>query len=320
MYDTTSFNHQVARFPFSKAYQLSLKMIFDICRSLEAWLSLDESHCALIHCTNGVGRTGIAIACFMRYASYFEDASDAFDFFCYRRTPGDTSWVTPSQKRYVQYFNNVMLLNGSIPNPYPLALHRVILNGIPNFSEAGGCNPGLEIYQCGKLVYSSIFKTAHPDSESTIYKDEFNIVFRIPEALELALDRDIQIRAFHRVLTKEGVKIITMVNFSFHSGFMPAGVIRVARSDLEFHRKDLLENRFESDFSVDFVFTNTFNANDTKRPRLKPLTYQKVLDSDFGKCFSKLVRYHVNRPDEKHLTSLIEVGCDPLLGKHPRSL
>ena len=52
-YDPLPFHNQIASFALSKAYQMSIKTFFDICRSIHAWLSLDIANVAVIHCTNG---------------------------------------------------------------------------------------------------------------------------------------------------------------------------------------------------------------------------------------------------------------------------
>ena len=96
----------------------------------------------------GVARTSLAVACYLRYAEIFDDANSAFDYVVRRRTPDDSSWVAVGARRYIQYFNNVMMLRGSLPSPYPLRLHRVIMNGIPDFdddNEEGSCDPGIEV-------------------------------------------------------------------------------------------------------------------------------------------------------------------------------
>ncbi|KAJ3061213.1 hypothetical protein HK102_009192, partial [Quaeritorhiza haematococci] len=351
MYDTTPFAGQVLTFGLSKAYQMSLKTLFDICRSMHAWLSLDTANVAVIHCTNGVGRTGVAIACYFRYAELFDDCMDAFDYFVYRRTPDDTSWVTVSQRRYVQYFNNVLLLGGSLPSPYPLKLHRIIINGIPNFDNAGSCNPGVEIYQTGKLVYSSVIandqittgnsrgglnRQRDSDSEddtAPVYKDEYGAVFRIPSDHPLTLEKDIQVRIFHCPdPMRNPSQVITMINFSFHTGFMPSGLIRVAAQDLELARRDVDEGRFPSlspssssnnnangaagDFCVDFVFTEVVPAQDPKTAAemgLRPISYRKWMDRNLLKCLAKCISYHHVKVDEGLMRQLEEMGVSRLL-------
>ncbi|KAJ3039265.1 hypothetical protein HDV00_012353, partial [Rhizophlyctis rosea] len=235
---------------------MNIKTLFDICRSIHAWLSLSTQNVAIVQCTNGVGRTGVAIACYLRYANLFLDANEAFKHFANRRTPGETDWNTVGQKRYVQYFNNVVYLGGALPNPYPIRLREIVLNGLPDFDNRGGCNPGLEIYQCGKLVFSSVVNANENLDPATAFitKTEGGATFRIPQTPNLLLEKDIQLRIFHCPNPVHAPsQVITMISFSFHTGFMPAGLIRVAPRDLEFARRDVEEGRFPGGFCVDLV-------------------------------------------------------------------
>ena len=321
-YDKGVFDNQVMNFGLAKAYQMSLKTLLDICRSMHAWLSLDPGNVAVVHCTNGVGKTGVAISCYLRFSELFSDANEAFDYFVRRRTPDDDQWPTVSQRRYVQYMNNILMLNGSVPNPYALQLHRVILNSIPDYDDFGSCYPGIEIYQSSRLVYSSIFRPIPEDlgeqelETLAVYQDTDVIVFRIPENLNLALDRDIQVRIFHVPDPVNAPKrFVTMVNFSFHTGFMPPGTIRVALDDLEISRRDLQNKRFEKDFSVDFIFDETAIEDEARPGHLKALSYYRVISTKLDKCIPKLIRFHMVVPDENLLAALQKIGCHKMVGK-----
>ena len=63
----------------------------------------------------------------------------------------------PSQRRYVQYFSN--MLDGVKPRAEPLLLRRIIINSIPIFGTLGddhpdslGCCPYLQLFKNGKLI------------------------------------------------------------------------------------------------------------------------------------------------------------------------
>ncbi|KAJ3194288.1 hypothetical protein HK101_003058 [Irineochytrium annulatum] len=311
-YGTEVFGNQVVGFGLSKAFQLSLKTFFDICRSMHAWLSIDDANVAVIHCTNGIAKSGVAIAAYLRYSDIFEDANEAFDHFVRRRTPDDASWVGVGQRRYVQYFNNVLLLNGNLPNAYPLRLHRVILNGVPEFDTDGSCNPGIEIYQNGKLVYSSVLGQAASTDDGEVYKDEHHAVFKTPTLKPFYIEKDIQCRVFHCPdPTSATSQVVTMVNFSFHTGFMPSGLIRVNPKDLELSRRDVEEGRFPKDFSLDLIVSEYEPG--AEGDRLKPFTYTKFLDRGLTRCLARLISYHVVKVDEVLMRSLEDLGSTRIM-------
>jgi hypothetical protein len=63
----------------------SLDCIFSQCYSIKSWLDLRHDHVAIVHCSNGRSRSGILIACLLKYIGAFDHASAAFDFFCSAR-------------------------------------------------------------------------------------------------------------------------------------------------------------------------------------------------------------------------------------------
>lgn len=63
----------------------SLDCIFSQCYSIKSWLDLRNDHVAIVHCSNGRSRSGILIACLLKYIGAFTHASQAFDFFCSAR-------------------------------------------------------------------------------------------------------------------------------------------------------------------------------------------------------------------------------------------
>lgn len=156
--------------------------------------SMASDHVVLVHCTNGKVRTGLIIACFLRFAGLFPTANDAFEYFIERRAAGDRGFVTRTQKRYLRYFDEMMdrvmkmdqtrencqckdsmkvfmekleanevQLDLCLPNPCgALEFHAIHVNlGSFGLELGSSAEYGetykleLEIYERGKLVWSS---------------------------------------------------------------------------------------------------------------------------------------------------------------------
>jgi hypothetical protein len=66
------FRDQVVAMHLPRNAVMTLKHLFDIVRSLSAWLDIDSRHVAIVHCGNGFHRTGLAIAGYLRYADMFD--------------------------------------------------------------------------------------------------------------------------------------------------------------------------------------------------------------------------------------------------------
>ena len=63
----------------------SVGSIIAQCRSIKSWLDIRHDNIAFVHCSNGRTRSGVLVACLLKYIGAFERASDAFDFFCRTR-------------------------------------------------------------------------------------------------------------------------------------------------------------------------------------------------------------------------------------------
>jgi hypothetical protein len=95
----------------------------------------------------GKGRTGTVIASYLLFSAAFEDPLQALDFFAERRSKKKKGVTQPSQRRYVRYFSEI-LYHQLRPFARPLYLHRIVVNGSPNFaSKQAGLKPLLQVFQ-----------------------------------------------------------------------------------------------------------------------------------------------------------------------------
>lgn len=99
-------------------------------------------------------------------------------------------------------------MNGRLPNPLPLKLHQITFTPHPEASFSA-------------LMHLSIY-----DNETKLYRSKatskFSFAFRMP----INVSADITIR----METRRGK---VLLEFSFHTGFMTPGLIRVTRNDLD---------------------------------------------------------------------------------------
>ncbi|KAJ3146226.1 hypothetical protein HDU89_006367 [Geranomyces variabilis] len=339
IYDITELGHQVVSFPFSKAYSLSVSTLFEVCRSIHAWLELDPLHVALVQCPTGLGRSAVAISCYLRYADIFTDGADALDYFIDRRWFKSNperdlpSWATVAHRRYVQYFHNMLILGGVLPNPLPLVLQRVVVNGIEPLSLN---SPNIELYQSGKLMYSTVrpdlaggdlrHSASSNSSQATVRIDSRgNLVFRVSDA-SLLLGSDIQLRLFH---THDPVhhptQVSTIASLSFHAGFMLPGVIRVGAKDLEISEParlalDKVDQRDpQSSFCFYLMFaehvpvrssttSSTSGPSSSASSLAASASYLGMLDRRPERCLPHLVSHHAVKPKEEAVTALMRSG------------
>ena len=135
-------------------------MLFKICASLESWILADPANVAAVHCLTGRGRTSVVLACVLAWLGAFETPYDALRHVAAKRRDDVDRLTIPSQRRYVQYFANV--LDGVAPRSEPLLLRRAILHTIPDFGapDRPGCCPYLQFFKGGRLAYTTTWAGA----------------------------------------------------------------------------------------------------------------------------------------------------------------
>lgn len=294
-YETAYFQHQVVTFPMKI---VSLKILFDVVRALDAWLQLYPSNTAILHCTNGISRTSLVVACYLRYISVFDSAREGFEYFVSLRCHDDVEWISGWHKRYVQYFDDLLSLGGRMPNPKPLKLHGVIVNTIPKF-EKNKIDPVLEVWMGEKLMYSSGL-----DRSQNIIQDNYNIIFRVTgesEKKALILEKDVEIKLIHK--GSEG-SVTTVASYTFNIGFMGVGLVRLKLSELDIpsRDKDPKLSRFHPEFCMDFIFSESTATSDEE------ISYETFLDGSLTKGLAKLTQYHQVIPDSRLLKALENQG------------
>jgi hypothetical protein len=140
-----------------------LALLCKIVRTLHAWLEADAMNVVVVHCLAGKGRTGTVIAAYLLYTGLFNSAQDAMNYFALRRSLNSWGITGPSQKRYIQYFADV-IQKRIIPRSNPVMLKMIIMHTIPEFAitpmRPGIC-PVLQLFSIapeggpGRMLYSS---------------------------------------------------------------------------------------------------------------------------------------------------------------------
>jgi hypothetical protein len=218
----------------------------------------------------------------------------------------------------MHYFDDILSLQGKVPNSSPLRMHSVILNTIPNFDGHGGLNPVLEIYQSGKLISS----TAVAPSSQLILRDEFTLAIRTRDPVAsnqpLRIEKDIEIRIAHQTQHR----LVVIFSFVFNTGFMGSGflfqlvyaderAIRVRRSELELPARDQHDtSRIHADFSIDLILSDLDDGDKSRHA----VSYESFIDHLFSKSLAKLTQYHTVNSDATLMRHLEEQGYNKILG------
>ncbi|KAG3238557.1 hypothetical protein PI124_g16485 [Phytophthora idaei] len=291
-YDYTYFDNQVLEFNFPGHPAPPLGLVFKICSSIESWLQADEKNLAAVHCLTGKGRTGTVIACYLAWVGQFPNAMESLEYVAEQRQTSVEKLTIPSQRRYIQYFNNVM--DGVKPRSSPLLLRRVIINTIPVFGErrvlepakkdsstddgsetvgvegevlTSGASPAeveteeeemIETVEEGCCPYLQIFKGGKLVFTTTWQdmEDGHGIQWASTGDGSVSFNVNCMLQGDIlircRHLTDAGERV-SMFRGAFHTGYIPQGILRLTKAQLDGACSD---PRFDQDFFVDLIFAD----------------------------------------------------------------
>lgn len=266
-YDYTKFCDQVLEYKFPGHPAPPLGLLFKICTSVESWLDADDKNVAAVHCLTGKGRTATLMACILTWLGEFESPMQALQYVAQRKNTAVDYLTIPSQRRYIQYFSN--LLDGVKPSSEPLLLRRVIINSVPVFGIAPnghkGCCPYVQLFKNGKLVASAAIDQEHS------FQDDDNGISALEAAgqsrqlqlkwvsseegsasftLDCLVQGDILLRCRHAA--QSGARV-SMFRAAFHTGYISGGVLRLTKAQCDGSSSDA---RFADDFFIDLIFAS----------------------------------------------------------------
>ncbi|XP_059353110.1 phosphatidylinositol 3,4,5-trisphosphate 3-phosphatase and dual-specificity protein phosphatase PTEN-like isoform X2 [Daphnia carinata] len=200
-YDCSKFYNRVSSFPFDDHNPPKLGLIEPFCNDVDEWLGLDPLNVAVVHCKAGKGRTGLMICCYILHRRWAENADEALKHYGQTRTH-DTKGVTiPSQRRYVEYYDQLLKAGGPGYSLCPLELRQIRLEPIPNMS--GGCVPVLTIHEAESQ------QEYNPPIELT----------KVGRVLRITLKKPLSLKGDVRVILKNKPNVIMMKEKMFHFWF-----------------------------------------------------------------------------------------------------
>jgi tensin len=182
----------------------------------------------------------------------------ALEYIADRKGIAVENLTIPSQPRYLTYFSN--MLDGVKPRSEPLLLRRVIMNTIPIYGNNGGgedsqgCCPYLQLFKGGKLISTSVpvnendVKTKAEGNNKALLQWSKASDGCVSFNVDCALQGDILLRARHASNTGQR---ISMFRAAFHTGYVPAGVLRLTKEWLDGAADS---SRFSDDFFIDLIF------------------------------------------------------------------
>uniref|UniRef100_G1U4G6 Uncharacterized protein n=1 Tax=Oryctolagus cuniculus TaxID=9986 RepID=G1U4G6_RABIT len=251
-YDPEYFHNRVQRIMIDDHNVPTLSEMVVFAKEVNMWLAQDKENVVVIHCKGGKGRTGTMVCVCLIANQLFGTAEDSLSFFGHQRIDQTTSTKyhgveTPSQHRYVGYFEKVKRLHHwTLPPRKILQPNKIIIHSI----HSDGSDLKIQIITMQQTVFS-----CSSSKNCKIFHDvETDRV--IIELLNCPiLYDDVKVRFLSRNLPKYYDKCAFF--FWFNTAFIQNNRLYLRRNELDNPHKRKAWKTYGPRFAVEIYFNTT---------------------------------------------------------------
>ncbi|KAL6063095.1 Phosphatidylinositol-3,4, 5-trisphosphate3-phosphatase, putative, variant 4 [Balamuthia mandrillaris] len=246
-YDPQKFKGQAHCFPMDDHNCPSIETMEGFCMSASEWLEAHPLNVIAVHCKAGKGRTGLMISALLLHLGLLERAEESLEFFGVTRCEDNKGVTIPSQKRFVQYFEQIQKF-GPVPL-ITLGMSKVILKPPP---KVGRLKILLRVIELGA---DNEKREVIEDALLEPVKDEIDdgeiLCFTIPPTIR------VRGAVKFEFWTKGDVfgKPEQLCRFWLHTSFLGVGTFHLSKDDIDAACKDSKCKRFEANFTAIVHFT-----------------------------------------------------------------
>ena len=258
-YDTSFFHDRVERVLIDDHNVPSLEQMQEFITTVKEWLGSHADNVIVVHCKGGKGRTGTMICTWLIESGVFTSAANSLDYFGNRRTDTNVSKKfqgveTPSQSRYVGYYEWMKNNGGQLPEKVGLRISEVVITGMMYLGAGNGSDFWMEVDQGrGNTVFTAEFGT-HKNCAV-----EYN---SISDTLTVKLSNCPVLKGDTRVLFQTSSSDVPKhyencpFYFWFHTGFIQMNELVLKRDELDNPHKSKTWKFYRESFSVKLKFTS----------------------------------------------------------------
>lgn len=307
-----------------KAHTPPMDLIFRICYSIFAWLSLDAANVAVVNCETGKTRSGVVVACYLLFARLADDPIAAFVAFYRKRwamrslTPEALQSKTPpSIQRFLASFYALLELQKP-PNDAPLVLKAIIFRALPVELQ-----PCVQIWDDYRLVFCTDSASGgHDDSSAPVLEWNSDDGF-----FAIAWEHGVELDGGFSILCSFGDEYDTsssagddsdasaldassrvLFRYADSTWFLTPGVVTLSKRQLDMMKQ--YEHGFDDDhFSVDLVLhaaASSAPALTTARPSHVRLDYTG--NHAVRQGLLEITKHHVVLPDPAMHSNFLRMG------------
>jgi len=129
-YNIEKFHSRVSVYPFDDHNPPEFGQMRPFCEDVARWLDEDEDNVAVVHCKAGKGRTGLMICAYLLHCKFKSSGTDVLEYYAKMRTADIKGVTIPSQRRYVEYYAN-MISESLQYNPVKMYLTSIVIDPLP---------------------------------------------------------------------------------------------------------------------------------------------------------------------------------------------
>eukprot|EP00118_Oscarella_pearsei_P015459 m.139826 g.139826 ORF g.139826 m.139826 type:complete len:227 (+) comp38282_c0_seq1:918-1598(+) len=220
----------------------------------------DPLNVVAIHCRGGKGRTGTLVSAWLLRSGVFDNAKASLQYFGERRTDFSEGSKfqgveTPSQQRYVEYYETILKNGGLVPDPVPVRVRSLQIEAIKGVGRGDGSDLSLQILCDKRVIFESSLESGS-SVEAAFNSDEDKVTLCFAQDVCPLFSGDVAFK-FH-CKTKMKLKKLyghCLFFFHFHTGFIGKQArLRLTREELDNPHKKKHQKVFHKPFAVEVFF------------------------------------------------------------------
>ncbi|SPP81656.1 blast:Phosphatidylinositol 3%2C4%2C5-trisphosphate 3-phosphatase and dual-specificity protein [Drosophila guanche] len=272
-YNADKFHGRVAIFPFEDHNPPTIELIQQFCKDVDSWLKEDVSNVVAVHCKAGKGRTGTMICAYLLYSGLQKSADEALAWYDVKRTKDRKGVTIPSQRRYVQYFSN--LVCSSVP--YSKKILKICEI---RFSESSLLQ-NLGTVQCTVVVPQDSTTENTPKTWTIDFQESCVLKISNPS---LSVAGDIKFEFARKSSQKPFCHFWLNTFFVQNSsvcesdGTLLKCTYTLNKSEIDYVHKDRKHKLFSEDFKISILFEGEACFNDDKKSKKQPAAALETQD------------------------------------------
>lgn len=183
-YDIQKFHSRVSVYPFDDHNPPEFGQMRPFCEDVARWLDEHEKNVAVVHCKAGKGRTGLMICAYLLHCKFKCSANEVLEYYAKNRTADSKGVTIPSQRRYVDYYAN-MISESLQYNPVKMYLTSIVIDPLPQ----------LQLGQAEGYIQFEVRQTSVRPFVSEVYqvrRTDGRINIELPSALLIVGDIKIE--------------------------------------------------------------------------------------------------------------------------------